>query len=106
MLRYDFKTFAKDKEHSSEIRNTCQFLVLFWYIVHVLPLACSCRRLYSTCCCCFLLKQVIDSHQFKPTFVSYVWLPVNTFVGLNWCASITSLRKEHQQVVLNGKTSE
>ena len=32
-------------EISSEIRDICQFLVLFWYILLVVLLTCSCRRL-------------------------------------------------------------
>ena len=62
-----------------KLEISVNFLVLFWYTVHVVLLTCSYRRLYST-------------------FV-YVWLPVNTSVGLNWCESITCLSKRQQQQV-------
>ena len=42
------KPLTKILEISSEIRGICQFLVLFWYIVHVVLLTCSFRRLYSS----------------------------------------------------------
>ena len=50
-------------------------------------------------CCCLLLKQVIDSHQFKPTDVFTGNHIYNTNVGLNWCESITCLSKRQQQQV-------
>ena len=37
---------------------------------------------------------------FFVAFVFYIWLAVNTFVGLNWCKSITYLSKRQQQVGL------
>ena len=46
------KPLTKIQETSCEIRNICQFLELFWYIVHVVLVTCSCRRLYSSKCFC------------------------------------------------------
>ena len=42
------KPLTQIQEIPSEIRDICQFLVLFWYIVHVVLLTCSCRRIYSS----------------------------------------------------------
>ena len=42
------KPLTKISEIPSEIRDICQFLVLFWYIVYVVLLTCSCCRLYSS----------------------------------------------------------
>ena len=42
------KRLTKIYEIPSEIRDICQFLVLFWYIVYVVLLTCSCCRLYSS----------------------------------------------------------
>ena len=41
------KPLTKISEIPSEIRDICQLLVLFWYIVRVVLLTCTCHRLYS-----------------------------------------------------------
>ena len=61
-----------------KLEISVNFLVLFWYTVHVVLLTCLYLRLYST-------------------FVLYIWLPANTSVGLNWCDSITCLSQRQQK---------
>ena len=42
------KPSTKIPEISNEMIDICQFLVLFWYTVHVVLLACLCHSLVQT----------------------------------------------------------